>query len=123
MAARTLSTATIAWFRLSGARGQRRSSSNSKISLPATEQRCDKLLAHVADRLRHGIRGNDVIGRLGGDEFLVVCPRIASATEALRVAERIASHVAKEILLGGNRVTPTVSLGVAWSSGAGEDAD
>jgi diguanylate cyclase (GGDEF)-like protein/PAS domain S-box-containing protein len=83
----------------------------------------DELLVHVAERLRQSVRGNDVIGRLGGDEFLVVCPRMASAAEALRVAERIASSVAQEIVLGGQRLKATVSLGVAWSSGAREDAD
>ncbi len=83
----------------------------------------DELLVHVVDRLRHSIRGNDVIGRLGGDEFLVVCPRISSAAEALRVADRIAANLASEVVLSGQRVRTSASLGVAWSTGGVDNAD
>ena len=49
----------------------------------------DELLVLVAERLRLASRDTDLIGRLGGDEFLVVLHDIPGPDVAMRVAERI----------------------------------
>jgi diguanylate cyclase (GGDEF)-like protein/PAS domain S-box-containing protein len=74
----------------------------------------DELLRTVADRLRAATRGDDIVGRIGGDEFLIVCPQVGSEAEAQSVVDRISAE-----LDGGARV----SIGVAWSTGDGLDAD
>ena len=74
----------------------------------------DELLRTVADRLRAATRGDDIVGRIGGDEFLIVCPQVGSESEAQSVVDRISAE-----LDGGARV----SIGVAWSTGDGLDAD
>jgi diguanylate cyclase (GGDEF)-like protein len=49
----------------------------------------DQLLVAVAARLRAGLRAGDTLARFGGDEFAALLPEVASAGEALRVAERL----------------------------------
>jgi len=44
----------------------------------------DSLLAEVGARLRGVVRGADVVGRLGGDEFLLVCRNVTDGEEALK---------------------------------------
>ncbi len=48
----------------------------------------DEFLAVVARRLRGAVREDDLVGRIGGDKFLVVCPAIGTAAEAVRTAIR-----------------------------------
>jgi len=74
----------------------------------------DELLRSVADCLRAATRDGDIVGRIGGDEFLVLCPQVGSEDEAAGVVQRIRSE-----LNGGARV----SIGVAWSTGDELDAD
>lgn len=53
----------------------------------------DRVLCTVADCLRDGVRGDDVYGRWGGDEFLVVLPNTTDAG-ARKVADRIRAAAA-----------------------------
>jgi diguanylate cyclase (GGDEF)-like protein/PAS domain S-box-containing protein len=83
----------------------------------------DEVLAVVAQRMRSAIRDHDVIGRIGGDEFLVICPNIADIAGATEIAERIAAGLQNEFVLPGNRVTMSASIGIAWADPDDDDAD
>jgi diguanylate cyclase (GGDEF)-like protein len=76
----------------------------------------DRLLQTIADRLRAVARGSDAIGRLGGDEFLLVCPDIESEQAALGVGERAAASIGEPADLGGVTLVLSASIGVAWSA-------
>src|SRR3546814_16192750 len=52
----------------------------------------DTLLMAVAERLQRAVRGGDVVGRIGGYEFLVICPRAGGPrSEERRVGTKCVS--------------------------------
>jgi len=77
----------------------------------------DEFLRVVAERLHRCVRAEDVVGRIGGDEFLVICPRIAAPSEAMSTAARLASSLRNPITLKNAGVPSSASIGVAWSDG------
>jgi diguanylate cyclase (GGDEF)-like protein/PAS domain S-box-containing protein len=83
----------------------------------------DEVLKLVAARLRSAVRARDVVGRIGGDEFLVLCPDIGSPTEALRAATRVSKVLGRQLKLRGGDVAGRASVGVAWSPDADLDGD
>jgi diguanylate cyclase (GGDEF)-like protein len=78
----------------------------------------DRAIKHVADRLAGALRGGDVIGRWGGEEFLAVLPHTALA-DASVVAERLCDLLAASPIEigGGHLVVIQTSVGVAQHSG------
>jgi len=76
----------------------------------------DELLRRVAARLLHGARANDIIGRLGGDEFLIVARDVASPQAALAIARRAASAIAQRTVIETHAVLPRASIGIAWTN-------
>ncbi len=83
----------------------------------------DEVLSVVAQRLQGAVREGDVVGRIGGDEFLVVCPEIGSAEQALGLAARMAKAQRRELSLPIGAIPLQVSVGVAFSSGGSIDAE
>jgi diguanylate cyclase (GGDEF)-like protein/PAS domain S-box-containing protein len=76
----------------------------------------DELLQFVGRELRAAVRAGDLIGRLGGDEFLVVARDVAGPAHARQVGEHIAAHLTRCALdLAGRRVQVRASIGVAWA--------
>jgi diguanylate cyclase (GGDEF)-like protein/PAS domain S-box-containing protein len=78
----------------------------------------DDLLVAAADRLRSAVRDGDHIGRLGGDEFLVICPGVESAAQAISLADRIAAAISASVEVGPGAVELRASVGVAWTTEA-----
>ena len=73
----------------------------------------DAVLVEVAGRLRSAVREIDTPGRFGGDEFVVVCPDLADESDALVIAERVRSLVARPYCVHGVDVFIGVSVGIA----------
>jgi diguanylate cyclase (GGDEF)-like protein/PAS domain S-box-containing protein len=82
----------------------------------------DQLLAEVARRLELTAREQDTVGRLGGDEFIVIAYPVPSAAEAACIAARLMGAVQLPLELGGEKVYPTASIGAALSA-PGTEAD
>ncbi len=82
----------------------------------------DKALRAVTDGLRSQLRGYDLAGRFGGEEFAVLLPQ-AREQDALNVAERLRGHIAGLSVPVDDRdesagfVTLTISVGVASLDG------
>ena len=73
----------------------------------------DEVLAQVAALLESHARSTDAVGRIGGEEFLVLLPDV-DAAEALRSAERLRVLVEeRELRARGEPLTVTVSVGIA----------
>lgn len=73
----------------------------------------DLLLIEVARRLADCLRSGDTVGRLGGDEFIVLCEEVGTEEEAEQIAERLRGAVAQPVQIEEYEVRPTASLGVA----------
>ncbi|TAL19500.1 MAG: EAL domain-containing protein [Aquabacterium sp.] len=82
----------------------------------------DKLLRHVADRLRQALGSADVLARLGGDEFAVLLPG-HDVDGARAVAARIAQALREPAQIGEQTVDISASLGIAVCPQHGSDAD
>ena len=83
----------------------------------------DLLLKAVSDRLKHCLRGNDTISRLGGDEFTVILPAIPSRGETAKVAEKIRDAIKEPFILEEHTVSVTTSIGISLYPFDTEDRD
>lgn len=72
----------------------------------------DALLVQVAQRLRAATRPVDVVGRFGGDEFVLLCQGM-TGQDAYTVADRILHDLSRPFDLDGHTVRIGVSIGLA----------
>jgi diguanylate cyclase (GGDEF)-like protein len=73
----------------------------------------DEVLREVVNRLRKSVRPYDIVGRYGGEEFLLLLPDTVFR-EGLNVAERIRTDIRREpFRVSGEEIRVSVSLGVA----------
>ncbi|KAG1550715.1 hypothetical protein G6F50_013242 [Rhizopus delemar] len=82
----------------------------------------DALLRDVAQRLRRLARATDIVGRLSGDEFVMMMPdfehgRLTAAAEHILVA------LAQPFSVGGITLNPSVSIGISVFPANGRDMD
>jgi len=81
----------------------------------------DEVLVRVARRLSQMVRSRDTVGRIGGDEFLVVCGGVQDEDDLEQMRARIDEAVGHSLLLGGGTELVTTSIGMAVGCDAGED--
>ncbi len=84
----------------------------------------DRVLKKIADIFSSTARSYDMVSRIGGEEFLVICSR-STLAESKQLAERLRQAIhSLRIRLDGNTIQATISLGVAsWHEDmvSGED--
>ena len=73
----------------------------------------DAVLVEVARRMQECLRDSDTVARIGGDEFTVLLPDIASEKDAINVAEKIRSTLITPIDVDGYSLKTSASIGVA----------
>src|SRR5918997_210233 len=73
----------------------------------------DRVLQAVAHRLDAALRPGDLVARIGGDEFAVLCERLVDPGDVVTVAERLIDAVAEPVVLDDTEVSITTSIGVA----------
>jgi diguanylate cyclase (GGDEF)-like protein len=83
----------------------------------------DFLLKTVAERLRAATRADDLISRLGGDEFIVVQPNVFTLEEAEAFANRLATAIAAPVRFKDHEIMTTVSVGVAIAPADGNSPE
>jgi diguanylate cyclase (GGDEF)-like protein len=83
----------------------------------------DQVLTEVAARLRASLRGSDVVGRFGGDEFVVVVPNVDDEEHAFALAERVFTTVSGPARVEGHDLAISVSMGVAITGPGCDTAD
>jgi diguanylate cyclase (GGDEF)-like protein/PAS domain S-box-containing protein len=92
----------------------------------------DQLLLGVANRLEKCLRSTDTVARLGesftvarlgGDEFTVLLDDLKDPNDAKRAADRLMKALAPPFILGGKEVFTSVSIGIALSNSAYDQAE
>lgn len=74
----------------------------------------DELLTRIAERLKARVRAEDTLGRLGGDEFLVLVGSMTDAKDAAVLAQDLLAAIARPIeLSGGQEAYVTASIGIS----------
>ena len=73
----------------------------------------DRVLEVVVERMRQALRTNDLLGRFGGDKFMLLCPGVGPRIGAA-IASRVLNRISEEpVLHEGHSINVTVSMGVA----------
>jgi len=90
----------------------------------------DEVLQAMANCLRNSMRGPgtamrlpDRLGRMGGDEFLMLLPDISEPTDTDIIGERIAKALASPVRAGGHELFLTASIGVAVFPNDGDEIE
>jgi diguanylate cyclase (GGDEF)-like protein/PAS domain S-box-containing protein len=83
----------------------------------------DQLLQEVSYRFRRALRPADLVARVGGDEFVVLCPDLDSADAVAALAARLTDALAAPIELPGGRVVVSASIGVVQAVGPADPAE
>ena len=76
----------------------------------------DQLIVTVARRLAAATRPSDLVARISGDEFVVLCEGLLDEQVALDVAERIRMSITGPMVLQGVEIEAGASIGVAMST-------
>jgi len=83
----------------------------------------DALLGQVAGRLTENVHGSQVVGRLGGDEFIVVITGNNVSTTATSMAERILESVCRPYTVEDYQLHSGASIGIAIYPADGNSAE
>lgn len=83
----------------------------------------DEVLRTIAQRLTRECRDDDLIARVGGDEFVVVLTGVSQEDTATQVCQRLGDAIAEPIALGEQRVRVGASLGFSTSLGGTKLSD
>lgn len=83
----------------------------------------DQLLITVTKRLTHVLRHTDMLGRFGGDEFVIVMKGSPTETMSSDLIDRLMSSIREPIKIDGNHLRVGCSIGVATYPDDGKTAD
>ena len=84
----------------------------------------DHVLRHIADDLRGVAREDDLVGRLGGDEFLMVLHTADDQQALTNIANRVAEALNHDVEWEDNWISPAASIGLSYArAGSGVSAE
>lgn len=83
----------------------------------------DRTLVEVGERMSKVIRSGNMLARVGGDEFAIVLPNIASLDDPTGLARRIVGAIAEPFIIGSAATTLGVCIGIAVAPDNGTEHD
>lgn len=83
----------------------------------------DEVLKRVSKRLRVAVRTGDMVARIGGDEFAIISFGVNDERQAEIIAERIVDLLSRPMIIKGNVIDLSGSVGVAVAPEHGTDPD
>ncbi|MDD3354553.1 EAL domain-containing protein [Zoogloea sp.] len=83
----------------------------------------DRLLSAAAHRLTQCLRNEDVLARIGGDEFVVLLPQLQRDEDAAVVARKLIASLTRPFEIDGQELTVSTSIGIALYPSNGTDVD
>ena len=83
----------------------------------------DRLLKGMAERLRAVLREGDTLGRVGGDEFILILNDQANEEAVFRTMQRVTAKVAEPIVIDDKELYVTCSAGISLFPQDGRDVD
>ena len=81
----------------------------------------DLVLQHVAKACGNILRDSDTVARMGGDEFMLLLPKVTDKEGAMLVAQRVLEAIREPLQIGERLIEVNASLGVALFPQHGED--
>ncbi|MCJ7679405.1 MAG: EAL domain-containing protein [Candidatus Aminicenantes bacterium] len=81
----------------------------------------EKMLKEVASRLVECVRDSDTVARMGGDEFMIILPKITKAQDAAVIAQRVLQSFDASFALDGHDCTIGASIGISQFPSDGDD--
>lgn len=81
----------------------------------------DELIIAVAHRLNALVRASDTVGRIGGDEFIVVMPDVDNIGQVQALAQRIVDELSQPFTLFGSEIWSGASIGMTLAPKDGLD--
>lgn len=82
----------------------------------------DQVIEEAARRVKWAVREEDTVGRLGGDEFIVLLAHLHDKSDAMRVAEKILAAFRTVFRLGDREILLTSSIGISIYPDDGDTA-
>lgn len=83
----------------------------------------DELLKQFANRLKNNVRENSVIGRIGGDEFLILLKDIKQSQDVKKIGMRLFKALQKTYQIKGHLLETTTSIGISIFPKDGKDSE
>lgn len=83
----------------------------------------DQVLRQVARQLHGSVRAADTVGRIGGDEFVVLLAQLSDSEPVLVLAEKLHQAVKQPFVVAGHEMSISCCIGVAVYPQDGADAD
>ena len=81
----------------------------------------DVMLQEIAGRFRHLLRAADIVGRLGGDEFIIMIEDVNELNQVATLAQKILTTTIKPVDIMGEECRVTASIGISIYPSDGQD--
>lgn len=83
----------------------------------------DKLLIEVSQRIQSSVREMDTVGRLGGDEFLIIATNMTSRSDAIQIADSLMDALLKPFKVCDQDIRINISVGISLYPDHTEDSE